>query len=544
VADKRKNKSGKTVTGSALTSLALRLMAQDKSLNLDSAKEKAIDQIKAKQAFEKKQQGLRDVLEYGAGGKFKRKVLSKLLGENIGHKVSDLIRNKDTEANAAQQYADNERQRTAKPPKPIEPPKKVENKTSKEFEIILKRLSTIEANVQAIKAVKVEPPKKEEPILKSPHHEDAKAALKGLGYKKHEIDTMLKGATGSTAAELIKSALKIPKKSEKIPTKDVPAVVEATRADVEKTPPHVVNVVRNEPRPSPVTPVPLEAPPKIEPVANTQTEAVAVKKEVMQEKDTEEDRKQKKSILQELDEIKDKINQSGEGFMGLLSKFFAPIAAFISTGVAALTALAPILGGLAAIAVAAYAGYKIGQWLEDKFHVSEKLVDKFGPQYDNNKVLPSAGKDALNKKLEGTGFTSLGAGKFRDNSGNIVKHDALPPAIKSKLDSGVSTVPTPGAAKATNSQPSPAPVAVIAKDTATSMASKKVDSASTENAQMKQKPASAPIIHQSIDNRKTVTQGGSSSAKPSIVISTRNLEPSVGNYIGSIFNHPVVRFPM
>lgn len=46
--------------------------------------------------------------------------------------------------------------------------------------------------------------------------------------------------------------------------------------------------------------------------------------------------------------------------------------------------LLPFLGKLSLLAGASYLGYKFGQWLNDKFGLSEKLADLFSPDYDPN----------------------------------------------------------------------------------------------------------------------------------------------------------------
>jgi hypothetical protein len=79
---------------------------------------------------------------------------------------------------------------------------------------------------------------------------------------------------------------------------------------------------------------------------------------------------------------------------------------------------------------------------------------------------------------------------------------------------------------------------------AQSVAATKIDAVSTDNNNMK---SGGPPIIQQIDARKTVhmpSNKGGSSAAPIVAINARNMEPSIGTYIASIFSHPVIRLPL
>ena len=116
-------------------------------------------------------------------------------------------------------------------------------------------------------------------------------------------------------------------------------------------------------------------------------------------------------------------------------------------------------------------------------HAASWVAGKFGAGPDaaaakameqNPENTGQAAVVRLNKKLEGTGFTAMGAGQYKDSQGHVIGKDALPPEIKTKLD-GAGLAPT-------------TPAAVTAQ-------AQKVDQGSTENAEMKT-AAAAPVASQ------------------------------------------------
>ena len=158
------------------------------------------------------------------------------------------------------------------------------------------------------------------------------------------------------------------------------------------------------------------------------------------------------------------------------------------------------LGPAALVAGAAAAGYAVGHYIEEKFDLGNKIGGLLSGDQGNKVHAGDEGKQNFNKKLEGTGYTSLGAGKFQDASGNTVSRDQLPPDVAAKLP------PIPQAG------PAPQDKAAVAAPAAQSAAAEKIDSASTENSDMKSASA-APVINQSIDARKTTQVMGGSGDK-------------------------------
>jgi hypothetical protein len=563
--EKKNKRKGRTATGAGIIELALRLKKKDPSLSFEDAKYQASEEIKSKEAFDKKRQGLQNKLIYGVGGKTKHSFLTELLGKGLGGAISNKIRVKGLEENMANQLiAHDAEKENEHNDDGGEDSKKSRIESPSDYKQILKKLTAIEASVKAIKAVKVADPAKKEKsdeIIKTPEHEDARAGLEALGYKKNEIDEMLKNAKGTTAQELIKDALK-DKNKEKIPVEQVPMAIEAAKKEIEAEPIHTANMIpKTEPTAMPVTspvvPVPVQKNTD-EAQADTQKESMEKKTEEKHEEEVAEDKKQKADILKELDDIEKHVE--GGGLIGLLSKFFAPMLALLPMISTALAAIAPILGGLVAIAAAAYAGYKIGKWLDDKFHISTKIGEALAPKYENKASAPRKELIAsTNKKLEGTGYTSQGGGKFTDPSGNTIDIKDLPPNVKAKIGiaddvkpvvmpvPAASTITSVPAASTITSVPAVASTAAatMVASNAKAMASAKIDEASSENTKMKS-DAPVPIIQNITNNRPAaqMPQGSSSGGSNIVRINVRNMEPSVGSYVSEIFNHPVLRLPM
>lgn len=523
---------GRTATGLSIGELALRLKKKNPDLSFEDAKEEAKKQLKDGNTSISKQRKLRESLEYGIGGKTKHAVMQRLFGRTAGSFLANKIRSKAHEESVANKIIKNDSDFNQ--PHIEEAPvtaKRITAPQGKEYGDVLKKLSTIETDVKDIKATKVEKPV-EVPVPakaeKSPHHATGMSYLK-KAYKgrmtKAEMEAAVESTGGDTEQEfmtnLVKSGGKggIGKKSEKIPTADVPKAVDDVKSAM-LTP--AANEDKHE---------------------NAQKEALSGKEEQLKKDRDEKDEKEKKKIEKELDDIKKHL--SGGGLLSLIGKFFGPLLAILPMIGTALAAIAPVLGGLVAIAGAAYAGYKIGQWLDKKFHLGEKASHAVswaqnklglgGP--DSIKAWHDNSISKLNKKLSGTGYTAMGAGQYKDSKGNVVKKINLPPSIKAKLD-GVPKTP-----KISTTVP-PAVKAKISAPATQAMAAAKIDSASTENAGMKSTPVSAPTVINKIDNRRMAPTPSNGNNTSDITIKTRNMEPSVGNYIGSIFNHPVVRLPV
>ena len=578
-----------TSTGISINELALKMKQKDPTLNFKDAKKKAKEYEQAK-----------NVLEYGKGGKLKHKLLQKVLGKHLGSYVADKIRSSVDDDKAAEIIGSAEHPQVgSESASPIR---------STEIKAILQKLDKIDAKLSAVKAVKVAPPtEKDADPVKPEHYEDATLGLKALGYKKEEITEMLKGAKGTSAQDLIKSALK-PKNKEAIPIAAVPGAVDTAKQNVMKAPepsaavpeapkpktekkkkepekpknifqhfypkikskaltkvfgqslgsyindrttkPKIAPEQKDEPVKSDKTQqkildkvtvlenlalseksqkgLNIASTPEPTPVAQKSTLEVMPdeQKEARDTSNLETDRAQKKKeseerkkILDELDEIKNKV---GNGLMGLFDKFILPILPFLST------ILAPVL---AAAAVGALI-YKGTQWLLKKMgYTGETLGKFFSPQDEqvealNAKHAPDEGKVMVQNKIQGTGFTALGAGKYKDQKGNVLNKAQLPPDVKAKLDTN----------KIGADQLRPNDKGSV---------SGKIQRVNQENAELKSADKDSPPI---VINNNT-TQASPPAPAPqnqpnTMVVNVRNTEPSQGSYIGSIFNHVVARAVM
>ena len=501
-----RKKSGKTPTGSAINELAQRLRRQDRSLSFEDAKMTAREQIKAKDALVSRQAKLRESLELGIGGKYKRAVFRGLLGQNLGDKVSSLIRSKSQDQSTSDKLLDIQDKLNPKESKQEKNSTYENLSKSSEYKTILKKLISIEAEVKSIKAVKIADPEKkkpEEPILKSPHHEDASAGLMALGYKKAEVDEMLKNAKGANAGDIIKDALK-KKNHEKIPVQEVPQAVDKVKAEI--------------------TP---------------QAEAAEAKVETEHKTEVIEDKKEKKKILEELESIKKKV--SGGGLLTLLGaligalliKYYKPIMEFLEPIGAFIK---KVWDGFIKPAIDMLG--KFGQWIGDKLHLGDTGSATLETEASVQPMEVANHIAGINERLKGTGYELKGAGKYTTPEGKTVGVTELPDSIRDKVDRnwrGKGVAPT--------TKPMATPIAAVATAPA-SQAAMRVNSVSTQNADLRADAAAEPapvIINAPTTN---VVPPAQSSGGGDILISTRNSEPSQESYIGSLFNHPAVRLPM
>lgn len=185
--------------------------------------------------------------------------------------------------------------------------------------------------------------------------------------------------------------------------------------------------------------------------------------------------------------------------------------------------------------------YEVGGAINEATGASEKIADAFSddktPQEAEaeDKKLSDQGKAKINSKLQGTGFTALGGGKFQGDDGKIYNRSELPQEVQQKLPGGVQ------APAVTQPQVTPE-----AKETATPPEPRKREEApvqqlSEENDQLRreQQQQPPPVI---VAPQQTNLQMGQQQERQSqpVIIQTRNTEPSVSTYVASIFDHPVV----
>ena len=251
-------------------------------------------------------------------------------------------------------------------------------------------------------------------------------------------------------------------------------------------------------------------------------------------------------------EIKKKVEHHGSGLLGMLAglfgKFLSPVLRLIGPAMSILGKIAGVipqllkfLGPAAAVAAAGYAGYKVGQWINEKTHDSDKIVSALRDSKDMEQAgatasAVSAGLGNVinnnNDKLKGTGFRQVNATSFVDDAGKTYTHATLPPEIRSKISTINNTIQ-----RATNVA-TPSPVAVQA-----AASSARVEAASAENVTVKNSKESSTVVN-NITNNKTMTVPSARATEQNINIMTRNPEGTVGSYVASLFNHPVVRLPM
>ncbi len=124
-----------------------------------------------------------------------------------------------------------------------------------------------------------------------------------------------------------------------------------------------------------------------------------------------------------------------------------------------LTAAAPflkVLGRLGLVGLAGYLGYELGKYINEKFSVSDKILngiewikDKLswmGFETEEQKVTEgdvaseSALTAAMNARLKALGYERVGSGKYKDKEGNILRTDQLPAEMRSQLTEGLRDV--------------------------------------------------------------------------------------------------------
>ena len=138
-------------------------------------------------------------------------------------------------------------------------------------------------------------------------------------------------------------------------------------------------------------------------------------------------------------------------------------------------------------------------------------------------------------KLEGTGYTLVGPGKYKDSTGNIVDRNDLPEDVQKKLPGGVmekSGEITSTASKSSGGQRNVSEtVAPERRDVGAEVTPPKTERMPDGEKRSLIVSREKPII---------VNGGGGSGKKAPVILVTRNMEQSVSTYTASIFDHPVV----
>ncbi len=140
-------------------------------------------------------------------------------------------------------------------------------------------------------------------------------------------------------------------------------------------------------------------------------------------------------------------------------------------------------------------------------------------------------------KLEGTGYTLVAPGKYKDATGNIVNRNSLPEDVQKKLpggvmkgeDAGEVTVPVKRE-KFTGHKATSEVIAPEKKDIGAQVTPPKTETSSDGEKRSLIVSREKPVI----------INKSSGGGKQPVILITRNMEPSVSTYTASIFDHPVV----
>ncbi len=523
-----------TATGAALNDIALRLMSKDRTLSLTDARTQATAQEQRKAEFMKKQGKLREKLEYGIGGKAKHTILTKLLGNTIGGGISNLIRSKSTDENIARNIATNNENRPEGMGMPSEGDSKwarlpSDDLDSKKYKKIIERLNSIEGKLNKVLSAKMI--KSTESITPtSPHHEEASQGLLVLGYKKKEVDEMLKNASGSSAADIILKALKS-KNTTPIPASDVPTVASNIKAEVQKDPEHKSPFAEQE-------------------------EAAEVVKEEKETDGKKSEKGHKKKVIKKLDEILDKLknvggggsSMLGGGIMAVIGRLLGPIwdaIKKVGLGIAAVAewfAAIGVTGLLAALAAVGLSAATLGglealnnhEWKKTRTDVDEKLASHGIKRLDNKGAVTTAW-EINGERVEKADLTPEQEDVINTAVPDNMNRDKKSQDTLKKIKEH----PEKYDFRSESEKLAPAPAPAIVSPAA------RISEASSENRQLVTQE-SAPIINQVVKNdNRTINQPQTQkSSGDSFLINTRNPEPSAGGYVAQIFNHPVARIPM
>jgi tetrahydromethanopterin S-methyltransferase subunit B len=270
----------------------------------------------------------------------------------------------------------------------------------------------------------------------------------------------------------------------------------------------------------------------------------ARKEDDKKEQDAKEEKK-KEELKKELDGIKETVEKSSRDGLGKIMGFIGTaIKGLMAVVGPALAALSEMLLPIIAVVGAGIAGYKIAKALgADK--AGAAIASGFGKltgqdaeankAAHGNEISHEEMTKRQNAKLEGTGYTWAGPGKFKDKDGNIVSNDKLPKDVQEKI-----------AGKDFQSQDA----ALTRKEYANSQkGTTQVQSKAKEDAVSQPSAENKQLSDSRNKNTTTVVNVPAKQQAPNVIQSNkdsggiiiiRNTEPSVATYVASIFDHPVV----
>lgn len=261
--------------------------------------------------------------------------------------------------------------------------------------------------------------------------------------------------------------------------------------------------------------------------------------EMQQAESTEFDREYKQDtqktlddMLLKLEEISKKLDEnSGGGLLGGIG----------GGGALRLLASAARLAGPAlGVAAAGYAGYKVGEFINEQTGASEAIADVLTNDKSEEEVaaedkkVNSSAIDKLNMKLKGTGYTALGAGKYRGPEGKVYSKPELPPQIIQKLDG-------PGAQVQQSVTPTPPPVIPPPQVVPREIPTQQVGQLSQENDSLRSERTQPQVVVAPLP-QPTITAppvDNTPAKQETVMIQVRNVEPTISTYVASIFDHPV-----
>jgi len=579
LSDKKANKAGDrkmtTASGMSINEIALQLKKQNPEISIKDHLQKAKD---IKQAEE--------TVKYSGISKGKYNLIRGTLGKSAANKAAKLLADKDQldqahshlkdfeESNKmAEQVGHNGGGLTPALEKAIV---NINTKVNRIYTLMQGRSAKAdkESAMQKVSAPNGPEPQQAPTAAKSvvtENHKDAASALKLLGYTKAEIDDMLRDVPAdATTAEMIRAALKAKDsakgRAEKLPVAAVPAAIESVKAELphtDATPaaPVVSPETLHKPEVAmaappkmaePVAPVVQAAVPAPMPTADNSAETDKAQQEAKETKALEDQVRAEKAaaardaeIEAKLDDIKSKLK--GKGFNELIAAALGGLVGMVWKLIApALSAVTgPLLAGLAqvlavvAVGVAAYEGAK---WLLEKAGYKGEGLGKLFSSQDKDVAKADAAQKASmdasaikrNAALKGTGYHYEGHGSsyVKNDTGEVVKVQDLPPEVRAKLTPSATQVP---ASAQTENAPKLGAVTVPKSTTAATAISSAAAEAQTADSQ---KTSAAPPVVVKNDNRKTVVQKGGGGGGASPIIKLRNDEPSIASMAAQLFDHP------
>jgi hypothetical protein len=458
-----------------------------------------------------------------------------------------------------------------KKPETVEP---VANPHREDIQALQTKVEKLE---ESAKVEKTSKPMTEEEKKQS--RSDAADALKALGFKKSEFQELLDKVDhieGTT--EKIRMVLKLKDNpAAKIPQAEVPAALEVAKKETKEPIVAPVKTGTKEPEAPKATEVPKDpnapeqlslfktpevqatspfaavtvtpkpptvpAPKNVQNSQSDQDKAEEDKKNAQELKDKLAQAERDKQIQKKLDEIEKAIFSKGlldnisslisgtlkSLFGTLLGPLLKPLISALPSLVGALAKSALLIGvGVAAYEGASYllkkAGYT-GETLGSLFSnqdAEEQKRENAWNKYGNRNAINS-----LNTKLQGTGYTAIGAGQYKDSKGNTVKKADLPPEVQRKLDANVAKVTNPA-------ESVPAKLEAQAPKAASDTASQKLTDTPTAAPTQ-----DAPVVHVHQDNRQITAPAPQPVNDGGALIQVRNTEPSASGIIANLFDHPV-----